>query len=31
MDQREAIEPADINKGIAMVKNREAIRHQNWI
>lgn len=31
MDNRQNIEPADIKKGIAMVKNREAIRHQNWI
>jgi SpoVK/Ycf46/Vps4 family AAA+-type ATPase len=31
MDKRQNIEPADIKKGIAMVKNREAIRHQNWI
>jgi len=31
MNNRQNIEPADIKKGIAMVKNREAIRHQNWI
>ena len=31
MDKRQNIEPSDIKKGIAMVKNREAIRHQNWI
>jgi len=31
MDKRQNIGPSDIKKGIAMVKNREAIRHQNWI
>lgn len=31
MDKRQNIGPADINKGITMVKNRDAIRHQNWI
>jgi hypothetical protein len=31
MDQRQNIGPSDISKGIAMVRNREAIRHQNWI
>jgi SpoVK/Ycf46/Vps4 family AAA+-type ATPase len=31
MDKRQNIGPADIKKGITMVKNREAIRHQNWI
>lgn len=31
MDARQNITPADIEKGIAMVKNRDAIRHQNWI
>jgi hypothetical protein len=31
MDKRQNIGPSDIQKGIAMVRNREAIRHQNWI
>jgi hypothetical protein len=31
MDKRQNIGPSDIKKGIAMVKNREAVRHQNWI
>ncbi|NMB80058.1 MAG: ATP-binding protein [Methanomicrobiales archaeon] len=31
MDKRQTIGPADIKKGIEMVRNREAIRHQNWI
>jgi hypothetical protein len=31
IDKRETIEPRDIDKGIRMVKNREAIRHLNWL
>ncbi len=31
MDKRQTISQADIEKGIAMVRNREAIRHQSWI
>jgi histone H3/H4 len=31
MDKRQTIRQDDIEKGIHMVKNREAIRHQNWI
>lgn len=31
MDKRQVIREDDIEKGILMVKNREAIRHQNWI
>jgi len=31
MDNRQSIGPEDIGKGIRMVKNREAIRHQNWL
>lgn len=31
MDKRQNIGPSDIRKGITMVKNRDAIRHQNWI
>jgi hypothetical protein len=31
MDARQNIDSSDIKKGIAMVKNREAIRHQNWL
>jgi len=31
MDKRQEIRQADIEKGIAMVRNREAIRHQNWL
>jgi AAA+ superfamily predicted ATPase len=31
IDKRESIEQKDIDKGIRMVKNREAIRHLNWL
>jgi SpoVK/Ycf46/Vps4 family AAA+-type ATPase len=31
MDKRESIGAEDIEKGIHMVKNREAIRHLNWL
>ncbi|HOS81268.1 MAG TPA: ATP-binding protein [Methanolinea sp.] len=31
MDRREEIGPADIERGIAAVKNRNAIRSQNWL
>ena len=31
MDKRQSIETADIEKGISMVRNREAIRHLNWL
>ncbi|PKG33596.1 ATP-binding protein [Methanoregula sp.] len=31
MDKRNDIRESDIAKGIAMVRNREAIRHQNWL
>ena len=31
MDKRETIHADDIEKGIQMVKNREAIRHLNWL
>jgi SpoVK/Ycf46/Vps4 family AAA+-type ATPase len=31
MDKRQSIGPEDIGKGIRMVKNREIIRHQNWL
>ena len=31
MDQREAIDRSDIEKGIMMVRNRDAIRHMNWL
>jgi hypothetical protein len=31
MDQREAIDRSDIEKGILMVKNRDAIRRMNWL
>ncbi|MDD5143846.1 ATP-binding protein [Methanoregula sp.] len=31
MDKRNDIRESDIEKGIAMVRNREAIRHQNWL
>jgi hypothetical protein len=31
MDKRECIEYGDIEKGIHMVKNRDAIRHLNWL
>jgi SpoVK/Ycf46/Vps4 family AAA+-type ATPase len=31
MDNRQEISEADIGKGIGIVRNREAIRHQNWI
>jgi SpoVK/Ycf46/Vps4 family AAA+-type ATPase len=31
MDKRQEIRQADIEKGIAMVRNRESIRHQNWL
>lgn len=31
MDNRQNISQADIEKGIRMVRNREAIRHQSWI
>jgi histone H3/H4 len=31
MDKRKTISPEDIEKGIHMVKNRDAIRHLTWI
>jgi SpoVK/Ycf46/Vps4 family AAA+-type ATPase len=31
MDKRNEIRQSDIEKGITMVRNREAIRHQNWL
>ncbi len=31
MEKRETLEPKDIEKGIRMVRNRDAIRHLNWI
>ena len=31
MDKREAIDHKDLEKGIRMVRNREAIRNLNWI
>lgn len=31
MDNRECISAEDIGKGIRMVKNRDAIRHLNWL
>lgn len=31
MDKRQSILEADIKKGITMVRNRDAIRHQNWV
>ena len=31
MDKRESIGAEDIEKGIHIVKNREAIRHLNWL
>jgi hypothetical protein len=31
MDNRNTISPEDIEKGIHMVKNRDAIRHLTWI
>jgi hypothetical protein len=31
MEKRELISPDDIEKGIHMVKNRDAIRHLNWL
>jgi AAA+ superfamily predicted ATPase len=31
MDKRQEIQQADIEKGVTMVRNREAIRHQNWL
>jgi ATP-dependent 26S proteasome regulatory subunit len=31
MDRREAIDRADIEKGILMVKNRDAIQRMNWL
>jgi len=31
MDRREAIDRSDIEKGILMVKNRDAIRRMNWL
>ncbi|WAC05443.1 MAG: ATP-binding protein [Methanoregula sp.] len=31
MDRREAIDRADIEKGIMMVKNRDAIQRMNWL
>jgi len=31
MDKRQEIIEADIKKGVIMVRNREAIRHQNWL
>lgn len=31
MDRRQAIERADIEKGILMVKNRDAIQRMNWL
>jgi hypothetical protein len=31
MDKRANISAADIEKGMHMVKDREAIRHLNWL
>lgn len=31
MDKRQSLEKNDIEKGIRMVKNRDAIRHLNWL
>lgn len=31
MDKRNDIRESDIAKGITMVRNREALRHQNWL
>jgi AAA+ superfamily predicted ATPase len=31
MEQRSEIEPPDIDKGIMMVRNRDAIRRMNWL
>ncbi|MDD1703451.1 MAG: ATP-binding protein [Methanoregula sp.] len=31
MDNRESIEPKDLEKGIRMVRNRDAIRNLNWM
>jgi ATPase family associated with various cellular activities (AAA)/AAA+ lid domain len=31
MDKRESIGAGDIEKGVSMVKNREIIRHLNWL
>jgi ATP-dependent 26S proteasome regulatory subunit len=31
MDKRQSIVKGDIEKGIRMVKNRDAIRHLNWL
>jgi hypothetical protein len=31
MDNRKSLSPEDIGKGIHMVKNRDAIRHLNWL
>jgi hypothetical protein len=31
MDDRQSLSPEDIRKGIHMVKNRDAIRHLNWL
>jgi SpoVK/Ycf46/Vps4 family AAA+-type ATPase len=31
MDKRQSLTKADIEKGIRMVKNRDAIRHLNWL
>jgi histone H3/H4 len=31
MENRKTIGPEDIEKGIHLVKNRNAIRHLNWL
>ncbi len=31
MDNRRSLSPEDVRKGIIMVKNRDAIRHLNWL
>ena len=31
MDNRQSLTREDIEKGIRMVRNREAIRHLNWL
>jgi len=31
MDKRKDLSESDIEKGITMVRNRDAVRHQNWI
>jgi len=31
MDNRRSLSPEDVRKGILMVKNRDAIRHLNWL